>query len=456
MAKPRRSGGHSPSQDELSVCHPNAGGIDIGAKSIYVAVAPNRAEAEVRAFGTMTKHLIELASWLEDCAVDTVAMEATGVYWIPLYEILEERGINVHVVNAHHVKTVPGRKSDVLDCQWLLRLHRFGLLQSSFRPTAEIVELREYLRQHHNHVKGAGSQVQRMQKALTLMNLQLHNVISDITGDTGMAIIRAVVAGEHDPKVLAEFRNHRCKASKPVIEASLTGNYRKEHLFTLRQALELYDHYQRLGNQCHNAADALLQSVNASPDAAHRPPLPKKPKKRTKSTPPVDYRTSLYQLSGVDLTDVPGFSEYTAATLLSEIGTDMTRWPTVKHFTSWLRLTPRTTITGGKHKDRRKLPTTNRASEIFRRAALCASRTKTLIGAVYRRFAQRPDRAMHAIAATAHKLARIVYCMLKDGVPYQEQNIEEWNMQHRDRAIKALKKRAKAMGMELVELLEQA
>lgn len=447
MAKSRR---RRSSEDQFEVSHPNAAGIDIGAKSIYVAVPPDRTEHPVRNFGTMTTDLNRLAAWLEECEVDTVAMEATGVYWVPLYEILEDRGVKVYLVNAHHVKTVPGRKSDVLDCQWLLRLHRFGLLRNSFRPTAEIVEFRQYLRQHHTHVKSAATQVQLIQKALVLMNIQLHNVISDITGETGMAILRAISAGEHDPAVLAKHRNYRCRANLAKIQASLTGNYRKEHLFALRQALELYDLYQRLEQECHREADTLLQQINAGLGATPREPLPKKSKKRTKSAPPVDYRTPLYQLTGVDLTAVPGFSEYTAATLISEIGTDMTRWPTVKHFAAWLRLTPRTTITGGKHKNRRKLPTTSRASAIFRRAALCAARTKTAIGAGYRRFASRPGRAMHAIAATAHKLARIVYRMLKEGTAYQEPDLQEWQSKHRDRAIRQLRKRAKALGLQVL------
>lgn len=435
--------------DQFSVCHPNAAGIDIGSKSIYVAVPPDRTESSVMCFGTFTTDLLRLAEWLDACGVDTVAMEATGVYWVPLFEILEERGIAVYVVNAHHVKTVPGRKSDVLDCQWLLRLHHFGLLRGSFRPTAEIVELRAYLRQQQNHVRGAASQIQRMQKALTLMNLQLHNVISDITGQTGIAILRAILAGERDPKVLAQHRDYRCKASADVIEGSLTGNYRNEHVFELRHALELYDHYQRLGRECHYAAEAVLQNINANLDR-EMPPLPPNKKRRTKSSPPVDYRTPLYHLTGTDLTAIPGFSDLTAMALIAEIGTDMSAWKTVKHFTSWLRLTPRTTITGGKHKDRRKLPTKSRAAAIFRRVALCAARTKTVIGASYRRMAQRPDRAMHAIAATAHKLARIVYTMLKTGMPYQELDLPEWHSKRRGRAIRNLKKRAQALGLDLV------
>lgn len=440
-----------PSKDpHLTNRHPNAAGIDIGAKSIYVAVPPDRPEPIVRQFTTFTNDLQSLATWLKECGVDTVAMEATGVYWVPLYEVLESHGIDVHLVNAHHVRTVPGRKSDVLDCQWLQQLHSFGLLQRSFRPTADIVEFREYLRQHRTHVRDAATQVQRMQKALTLMNIQLHNILTDITGQTGMAILRGIIAGERDPKILATHRDARCKASQRLFEESLTGNYRNEHVFALRQALKLYEVHQRLAADCHDAADKVMKKIIANAPPPPRLPLTSPAKRRTKSSPPVDYRKPLYQLTGTDLTAIPGFSDHTAASLIAEIGTDMSRWSTAKHFTSWLRLTPRTMITGGKPKDRSKLPTKSRASEIFRRVAICAARTKTSIAACYRRYAAKPDRAMHAIAATAHKLARIVYALLKHGVPYQEPDLSQWAATNRKRAVASLKKRAEALGMQLV------
>jgi transposase len=434
-------------EDSLAVVNVNAAGIDIGAREHWVAVAPDRCAEPVRSFSALTPGLQELADWLVQCGVTTVAMESTGVYWVPLYEILESRGLSVQLVNARHVRNVPGRKSDVLDCQWLLKLHTFGLLRGSFRPTAQIVALRSYLRQRDNLVESAAAHVQRMHKALTLMNVQLHTVISDITGQTGMSIIRAIVAGERDATKLAEFRHGRCHASAEIIAMSLMGNFQPEHMLALRQALELYDTHQRLIAECDKAAQAVLEELTS----ALEPPqtqLSKSRKQRHRRDPAVDYRSPAYVLTGVDLTEIPGISAYSAISLISEIGTDMTKWPSYKEFGSWLRLCPRANITGGRVTDNRTMPGVGRAAELFRMAAVCAGKTSTAIGSFYRRKAVRdPGRA---VVATAYKIARITYSMLKHGTHFQMVDAATYDQQQRQHAIKRLKRNAHRLGMQVI------
>jgi hypothetical protein len=303
----------------LDIMHPVAAGIDIGSSSHFVAVSPHLCEESVREFGALTPDLVSLVGWFKGLGIQSVVMESTGIYWVPLYEMLEAEGIDVQLVNAHHVRSVPGRKSDVLDCQWLLKLHTFGLLRGSFRPTAEIVTLRTYLRQRDSLVVRSGVEVQHMHKALNLMNIKLSTVLSDITGKTGLNIIRAIVAGQRDPAVLASMRDGRCKACEQTLLDSLTGNYVPEHLFALRQALRLYDMLQALIEECDQESTKLLSELTESlPTPA---PIPKA-KKRGHKQPQVDYRTPATQLLNVDLTAIPGISEYTAITLMSEIGTD--------------------------------------------------------------------------------------------------------------------------------------
>src|SRR5215813_3830499 len=419
MARSHRPRKHQGQRiDDLAVIHPRAAGIDVGSREHWVAVPPQFSSVSVRPFLSLTSGLHELAEWLKECGITTVAMESTGVYWVPLYEVLQARGLDVQLVNARHVRNVPGRKSDVLDCQWLLKLHTFGLLRGSFRPAAQIVALRSYLRQRDRLVDGAAQQVQHMHKALTLMNVQLHTIISDITGETGMAIIRAIVAGERDPEQLARHRNWRCRASAATIAESLRGNFQPEHLLALIQAVTLYDTYQRLITDCDTLAQNVLAELT-SMQSKRPPPLGPSPKRRHRRDPAVDYRSPAYVLTGVDLTAIPGISAYTAISLLGEVGTDMSQWPDAKHFASWLRLCPRANITGGRVTDTRTMPGINRAAELLRTAAVCAGKTSTAIGAFYRRRALRRDSA-HAVADTAHKLARIIYTMLKTGNPFQQ------------------------------------
>ena len=435
--------------DSLAVVNPNAAGIDIGSREHWVAVAPDRCDQSVRPFTALTPGLHELANWLHECSVTTVVMESTSVYWVPLYEILEERGIDVQLVNAQHVHNAPGRKSDVLDCQWLLKLHTFGLLRSSFRPTAQIVALRTYLRQRDTLVRSAAAQVQRMQKALTLMNIQLHTVISDITGATGMAVIRALATGERDANKLAAFRDRRCHASAETITASLMGNFQPEHIFALKQALELYDVHQRLIAECDDAAnEALVELTRGVKD--NRPALARGGKKRNRKDPAVDYRSPAYWLTGVDLTAIPGISGYTAISIIAEIGTDMSSWPTYKHFGSWLRFSPRTKISGGRVIDARTMPGTARAAQLLRMAAVSAGKTATAIGAFYRRMAFRHGSG-HAVVATAYKIARIVYAMLKEGTSFRPTDEKTYNERQRRQAVKRLKRTACALGLAVVD-----
>src|ERR1700675_211819 len=355
----------------LQRINPNAAGIDCGSDTHYVAVPADRDATPVRAFPTFTVDLHRLADWLTACCVPSVAMESPGVYWIPVYEILEARGFDVVLVNAHHVKNVPGRKTDVVDCQWLQELHSVGLLRGSFRPTAAIAALRAYVRHRETLVQSAATHVHRMQKALVQMNLQLPTVISDITGVTGLRILRDIVAGRTDPHVLAQHRDARCRASEADIMAALTGHYRPEHLFVLQQNLELFDAYQRQLAACDAAIEAHVHTLAAQAPATASPlPAPRTKTKPRDNEPRFDLRTPLHQLTGVDLTQLDAIGPHTALRLLAEIGTDMSRWPTEKHFTSWLTLAPHNKISGGRLLSSKTPPSASRAAAILRIAAM--------------------------------------------------------------------------------------
>ena len=393
--------------DALEQINLNAAGVDIGAEEIYAAVPKGRDEESVRSFLTFTEDLHQLADWLAACGVETVAMESTGVYWIPIYEILESRGFEVYLVNARHIKNVSGRKSDVLDCQWIQQLHTYGLLQPSFRPPEQICAIRSLVRHRDMLIKYRSAHIQHMQKALTVMNVRLTNVLSDITGVTGMKIIRSIVAGERNPHVLASYRHGTCARSEEEIAKSLEGHYKREHLFALKQALELYDFYEQQLCDCDLELEALYQEFDLPDEPGTPPPGPRKSKRR-KNQPHFDLAQSLYRMTGVDLTRVDGLDSLTVQDILSEIGTDMDPWPTVKHFASWLRLSPNNKVTGGKVMQRGTLPSQNRANTAFRLAAQSLARSDCALGAFYRRIRARHG-APKAITATAHKLARIVY-----------------------------------------------
>jgi transposase len=437
----------------LEQINPNAAGIDIGAEEVWVAVPPDRDEESVRVFPTFTVDLNSLAEWLAACGIETVAMEATGVYWIPLFEILEAHGFVVYLVNARHLKNVSGRKSDVLDCQWIQQLHTYGLLKASFRPPEEIVALRSLVRHREMLVQYRAAHIQHMQKALTQMNLRLTNVLSDITGVTGLKIIRAIVAGERDGHKLAQFRDERCKKSEAEIAKSLEGHYKREHLFALQQALELYDFYDRQLHACDLELEAMYQEFEPPEDPSSPPPQPRTQKRR-KNQAHFDLRQALYRLSGLDLTEIDGIDALTLQKVLSETGTDMSKWPTVKHFTSWLHLCPNNKITGGKVKQRGVQPTQNRASTALRVAAASLKSSDSALGAYYRRMRARLGTPA-AITATAHKLARILYHLLKYRQPYHDFGADHYEQQYRARVLRNLNRRAVKLGFRLEPLAQQ-
>lgn len=436
---------------EIARVNRHTAGIDIGSSQHYVAVSPESAAQPVRVFSSFTADLQALADWLTECAVTSVAMESTGVFWIPLYEILEDRGFEVVLVNARHVKNVPGRKTDVQDCQWLQELHSYGLLRGSFRPAQEIATLRALMRHRDTLVRYAANHVQHMQKALTLMNVQLHNILSDITGVTGMAILRDIAGGERDPARLVRHRSERCRASRAVFVASLTGNYRNEHVFALRQAIDLYDVYQQKLQECDAAIEAQLASLSV--EACPRAPLPEPAKRVRRQTnqPRFDIRRYLYQITSVDLTQIDGVSGYSALTVVSEIGHDMSRWPTAKHFASWTTLAPQNKITGGKRFGSGTQRSANRVARVLRLCAQSVGRTQTALGAYYRRLAARVGKAK-AITATARKLAVTIYSMLKFGSTYVDFGADAYNQRYRSKVLANLRRRAKSLGFELTQI----
>lgn len=439
----------------VEIVHPRAAGIDIGSREHWVAVSPGLDEKPIRPFRSFTADLHALADWLSECGVESIAMESTGVYWIPLYELLDERGFDVCLVDARHTRNVPGRKSDVLDCQWIERLHRHGLLRASFRPDDSIVRLRSYLRQRDRLVQMASTHIQHMQKALTQMNVQLHHVISDVTGKTGLQILRAIARGDRDPQMLAQYRDGRCRSSEEVIAASLVGNYREEHVFALQQALEFYDVCQEKIFACDAQTEQVLSSM--APEDAPRPlPAARSRRKPRGNEPRFEIRDPLFRLcGGVDLSQIDGLGPYSAMRLIGEIGTDIRRWPTEKHFCSWLRLAPGTKITGGKVLDGRTPKGSPRAANILRQAATTLRRTDTALGAFYRRMAARVGPGK-AVVATARKLACIIYTMLSTGRPYERQNATLYDRQNRERTLRSLKRRAKSLGFQLIPQPEQS
>lgn len=435
----------------LGIVHPHAAGLDIGKDEIWAAVPAGAQTPAVRAFATFTPDLQALADWLTAAGITTVALESTGVYWIPIFELLETRGLEVCLVNARHLQRVPGRKSDVQDCQWLQQLHSLGLLRASFRPEAELVALRAYLRQRAMLIEHRAAHIQHMQKALLQMNLRLTQVLADITGTTGLAIIRAVVAGERRAHKLAQLRHGRCQASEAEIAKALTGSYRPEHLFALKQALALYDSYTAQLAECDREIAQQYAAIQPrfDPDDPDQPLGPDtKTNTHSKNAPPGAVRRQLFQLVGVDLAQVPGLHLGSAQALIAEIGTDMTKFPTVKHFCSWLGLAPHNDITGGKVKRSRTLPTRNRAGQVLRVAAQAVGRGHTGLAAYYRAQKGRLG-AASAITATAHKLARILYFMLRDRQPYQPLTQEDFTLQRREQELRALRKRAAKLGFSL-------
>jgi transposase len=432
----------------LPVIHERAAGIDIGSRFHVVAVPADVCKEPVQTFQAFTGDLQRMADWLVAIGIKTVAMESTGVYWVPVYEVLESRGIEVIVANAREARAVPGRKTDVNDAQWLQRLHACGLLRASFRPAREIAALRVYLRLRERHLDYAAAHIQHMQKALTFMNLQLHHVVSDVTGVTGMKIVRAIVNGERDPQVLAQMRDVRCKASEETVRAALVGNYQPEHVFALAQALALYDFYQARVEEC----DAKIQEVLAALIAEKLPPSAPLPKARHRTAQPnavsFDVRPILYQLAGVDLTQIHGLGPYVALRLIAECGTDLSRWRSAKHFTSWLTLSPGSKISGGKVLSAHTRKTSKRVVAHLRLAAVTVGRTDTALGAFYRRLSARVGKAK-AVTATARKIAVLFYNAMRFGMDYRDPGAAHYEHKYRQRVIKQLHRRAAQFGFTL-------
>jgi len=434
---------------QLPTLHPHAAGIDIGATAIQVAVPGDADPRPVRTFTTFTDDLHALRDWLKACGIQTVAMESTSVYWIPLFQILEAAGLEVYLVNARHCKNLPGRKTDVSDCQWLQYLHSVGLLRASFRPPEHICAVRALLRHRTTLVRYAADQVRHLHKALTQMNLQLHNVISDLTGVTGLAILEAILAGERDAQQLAALKDHRIKASRDTIARSLQGDWRPEHLFVLHQALATWKHYQQLLTQCDAQIEAELARLEAQPPAQPLPPPATSHRRAQRNEPRFDARAELHRLCGVDLTQVPGVQVNTALVLFTELGPDFVqRFPTAKCFASWLGLCPDNRITGGKVMSVKTRDVKSRSAEALRLAAQSLWRAKNYMGDCFRRWKARLG-TPKAITAMAHKLARILWHLIKHRTPYDPTVWQHAEAKLQQKKIHRLHQSAAALGFQL-------
>jgi transposase len=425
---------------------PNAAGMDIGSREHYVAVPEGRDTVSVRRFGGTTSELKEMAAWLKSCGVDTVAMEATGVYWVPVYEVLEDAGLEPFLYDGRQTRQVSGRKSDVLDCQWGQKLHSYGLLTRAFRPAKEIASLRSYWRQRQGIVDSGARQIHLMHKALEQMNVQLHKAVTDVTGVTGMRILRAIVAGERDTKVLSRLRDRRVKATEEDVARALEGTYREEHMFALSQALQGYDFFQQQLLACDQQIEGHLQKL---PSASRQASVPPSRSQRRKNQPHFDLRQELARITGVDICQIEGIQALTAQTLVSECGIDMSHFPSEKHFASWLGLCPNHRITGGRIRSRRTRQVANRAADALRVAAQALHRSNSALGGYYRQMKARLSPGQ-AITATAHKLARLYYRLMKHGEPYLAQTQAQYQAFRRQRDLHALSRRARHFGLALL------
>jgi transposase len=439
--------------DKFDIVHPDSAGIDIGAESHYVSIPDDRDAEPVRTFGCFTPDLEEMAAWLKQHGIHSIAMESTGVYWVPVYQILISHGFDVQLVDARHAKNVPGRKTDVWDCRWLRKLHTFGLLRGCFLPPADITVIRTYCRQRASLVQACAEQTQLMQKSLEQMNIQLHKALSDITGLTGMRIIRAIVGGERSAKRLSHMKHSLVKCSDEDLVKALTADYRDEHLFTLSQALATFDFLHKQITECDTRIEAALAILEdkCDPNDISKPGPGSGSGSRRRNQPHFDLHRELVRTTGVDLTKVTGVSTLTAQTIISEIGTNVDAFPTERHFASWLGLCPNNRITGGKVRNRRTRKVTNRVATALRIAAQSLHRSKCAMGAYYRRMRAKLG-APKAITATAHKLARLIYCLLKHGTEFVEQGQAAYEQQYEERRLAAVRKTAKSMGFALVSI----
>jgi transposase len=435
-------------EQNWQLINPDAAGVDLGGSEHWVAVPPGRTPQAVRCFGPCTPDLEALVQWLKECRITSVAMEATGVYWIPLFQLLERSGLQVLLVNARQIKNVSGRKSDVQDCQWIQRLHTYGLLGASFRPADPYCVVRSYLRYRDELVSARSTQTQHMQKALAQMNVQLTQVLSDINGQSGLAIIEAIVQGQRDPVALAGLANHRVQSTREQIARALIGDYRPEHLFQLQTALELYQIYEAKIAACDQELTQALEQLPDRVDTKLKP-LPAKTDAKKKLDEAM--RRALYCKLGVDVTAVESVGTLVGLTLLTEVGPDLSRFKTEKHFTSWLGLCPDNRISGGKVLSCRTRRVINRLSDVLRLAATTLERSQSALGAYYRRMKAKLG-AAEGITATAHKLARILYRLLKHGEAYVQQGIADYEAKYLARRIKGLQKAAQSYGFQLVQI----
>jgi len=436
----------------MPILNADAAGVDIGATEIYVAVPADRDPEPIRMFPTFTLDLIHLAEWLQQCRVRTVAMESTGVYWVPLMQILEVRGLEVYLVNAKHVKNVPGRRTDVSDCQWLQYLHSVGLLRASFRPASDVCAIRSLLRHRDSLVEMATSHVQHMQKALDQMNLQIRHVISDITGTTGLAIIDAILGGNRDTQTLAALSDPRIRANQETIARSLVGDYRQEHLFTLQQSVDLYREYQRRIADCEEEMRRLMKTLETRADLPMSLPVAKDSVKKCKVMTPakaLELREEAYRVLGVDLTTIPGISVLHVQAILAELGRDVSKFRSAGAFSSWMGLCPDNDISGGKvlWTGTRKIK--NRVAVTLRMAAQSLQKSQSALGEFYRRMRTRLG-APKAITAAAHKLARVIYHMLKTRESYDESVFARAEFKHRQRTENRLRALAQNLGYTLI------
>jgi len=437
----------------MSRVNPHAAGVDLGAHEIMVCVPGDQSTQLVRSFGNYTADLQAIAAWLKAHHIETVAMESTGIYWIPLFETLEAEGFRCHLISARSLRRIPGRKSDVLDCQWIQTLHSYGLLESSFRPEADLVALRTLLRHRAQLLEHRAPHVLHMQKALLQMNVQLSQVLSDVTGQTGQTIIRAIVAGERDPHKLAALRNYRCHKDEDEIAKALTGTWREEHLFVLKQSLEMFDFYTRQIEACDAEIERVYHTIRPKGDGSDDddpPHIPEhKRKSHSKNAPKGGaIRQHLKRICGVDVTAIHGLGEVLAQEIVMETGTDMSKFPNEKHFCSWLGLAPKNEISGGKVLRSATLKTRNRAGQAFRKAAAAVMRSDCVFGVFYRRMKARIGPARAALA-TAHLIARVYYRMLKDKVEYQPLSVEEYETRYRQQQVRYLQKKAARLGFQL-------
>jgi len=442
----------------LDVVHRDAAGIDIGSREHYVAVAPNRSSKPVQVFGCFTEDLRRMAEWLKECGVKSVVMQSTGVYWMPVYDVLEQHGFDVWLVNARDTRNLPGRKSDVQESQWLLKLHTYGLLRKSFRPAPEIRELRTCWRERGEYVQQAGVCIQRMQKALTEMNVQLATALSDLSGVTGMNILRSIVAGERDGKRLAEFRDPRVKASKETIAKSLEGTWLPEQLAVLKRQLADWDHIQRQIAACDVDLQGMMQKMPSAEVKAAQPEegtattgkrKRRKKGKSSKNEPAFNLEEELKRVTGVDLSRIDGIKVMTIQTIVTEAGLDMSKWATEDHFVSWIGLSPRNEVSGGKVLKRKTKKVKSRLACAMRTAATTLRESDSYLGAQYRRLRTRLG-APKAITAMGARLSRLVYRMLKYGQEYVDKGAALYEERYRQQQIQYLQKKAAQNGFTLV------